>query len=408
MAISFIDTSLPTFELVGQEEIVYDYSKESCEYGDYPDTPARAFRDSDGIVNLISSEPNNYRMIGSSLNTVKRSCDKIMASAKTPEFNAYTYSEWLSAPYTEDGINIYNLVHNEWYAWLVKSECKQLEQSYGWVNAITMAVSNNKGAKYSHPADYRIIIPVVPWNNSFGCTPENMTRYGAMNPTNIVKKDGYYYSLFSSVKDPLGVLKDGTCIMRTQNISSASSWEIWTDAGWDSSETAVCKPLKGLSFGNLSLTFNKYLNKYIMLGMNEFGVYFILSEDLFSWILPTYIYNFSKYPPESYWYPSLLDPSDNSRNFEFTGREAYIYFTKFNGPYGSIDRDLMRQKIRFTLSPLKGDINLDGSVDVLDVQACVNHILGLQNYGSSADVNGDGSTDVLDVQAIVNEILTNG
>jgi len=53
----------------------------------------------------------------------------------------------------------------------------------------------------------------------------------------------------------------------------------------------------------------------------------------------------------------------------------------------------------------KGDVNKDNSVDVLDVQALVNHILGIQDYGSSADVNNDGSVDVLDVQALVNIIL---
>ncbi len=55
--------------------------------------------------------------------------------------------------------------------------------------------------------------------------------------------------------------------------------------------------------------------------------------------------------------------------------------------------------------PLKGDVNQDGSVDILDVQACVNHILGIQTYGTRADINQDGVVNVLDVQAIVNIIL---
>ncbi len=54
---------------------------------------------------------------------------------------------------------------------------------------------------------------------------------------------------------------------------------------------------------------------------------------------------------------------------------------------------------------LTGDVNQDSKVDVLDVQACVNHILAVQDYGSSADVNKDGSVNVLDVQTVVNIIL---
>ncbi len=59
----------------------------------------------------------------------------------------------------------------------------------------------------------------------------------------------------------------------------------------------------------------------------------------------------------------------------------------------------------YVSSSLTGDVNNDGSVNILDVQACVNHILGIQNYGTRADVNGDGSVNVLDVQAVVNIIL---
>lgn len=52
-----------------------------------------------------------------------------------------------------------------------------------------------------------------------------------------------------------------------------------------------------------------------------------------------------------------------------------------------------------------GDINLDGRVDVLDVQLCVNVFLETETDEaliSRADANVDGSVDVLDVQAIVN------
>lgn len=44
-------------------------------------------------------------------------------------------------------------------------------------------------------------------------------------------------------------------------------------------------------------------------------------------------------------------------------------------------------------------------VNTQDIQACVNHFLGAQDYGAKADVNSDGKVDVIDVQAIVNIIL---
>ena len=56
-----------------------------------------------------------------------------------------------------------------------------------------------------------------------------------------------------------------------------------------------------------------------------------------------------------------------------------------------------------------GDINGDGSIDVLDVVNSVNFILGNSNpteqEACAADVNSDGNIDVLDVVTIVNLIL---
>ena len=54
--------------------------------------------------------------------------------------------------------------------------------------------------------------------------------------------------------------------------------------------------------------------------------------------------------------------------------------------------------------PLAGDLNSDGVINIQDVQACVNHILGVQ-LNDNADVNQDGKVDVVDVQSIVNTIL---
>ena len=53
-----------------------------------------------------------------------------------------------------------------------------------------------------------------------------------------------------------------------------------------------------------------------------------------------------------------------------------------------------------------GDVTGDSQVNIQDIQACVNHILGTQDWGALADVNGDEAVNVLDVQAIVNIILS--
>lgn len=60
---------------------------------------------------------------------------------------------------------------------------------------------------------------------------------------------------------------------------------------------------------------------------------------------------------------------------------------------------------------LVGDINLDGKVDVTDVNIAVNIILGkdsADNYDGRADVDNSGNVDVTDVNAVVNIVLGKG
>lgn len=57
---------------------------------------------------------------------------------------------------------------------------------------------------------------------------------------------------------------------------------------------------------------------------------------------------------------------------------------------------------------INGDCNGDGSVDVADIVAVANHILGNTTasfIGTSADVNGDGAIDVADIVSLANLLL---
>ena len=52
-------------------------------------------------------------------------------------------------------------------------------------------------------------------------------------------------------------------------------------------------------------------------------------------------------------------------------------------------------------SPLLGDVNADGEVNALDIQAVINAALGLEIEGI-ADTDGDGKVDAIDVQMVIN------
>ncbi|MFH1440917.1 MAG: dockerin type I domain-containing protein [Candidatus Omnitrophota bacterium] len=76
----------------------------------------------------------------------------------------------------------------------------------------------------------------------------------------------------------------------------------------------------------------------------------------------------------------------------------------------SVDHNGFQSSFRLINLPkyaaaLEGDINKDGEVDSIDLQMCVNIILGIEDFKPEADVNGDTFVDALDLQRIVNSIL---
>jgi len=55
--------------------------------------------------------------------------------------------------------------------------------------------------------------------------------------------------------------------------------------------------------------------------------------------------------------------------------------------------------------PLPGDVNDDGTVNILDIVQLTNMILS-DDYQESADLNGDGIVNVQDIILLVNIILS--
>ena len=52
-----------------------------------------------------------------------------------------------------------------------------------------------------------------------------------------------------------------------------------------------------------------------------------------------------------------------------------------------------------------GDLNNDGTVNILDIILCVNLILST-DFNSNADINADGTVNILDVVNLLNIILS--
>ena len=77
----------------------------------------------------------------------------------------------------------------------------------------------------------------------------------------------------------------------------------------------------------------------------------------------------------------------------------------YKSVYQSADDWKKFKHIEEFVGDIKGDINSDGSVDIADVNLCINTMLGKADQTAAADVSGDGAVDIADVNAVINLML---
>jgi hypothetical protein len=383
----------PNVRQLAPEQTVFDWTTQRCADDHIPDTPARAFKDSNGQVQLITSHYVNRRMIGPTLDTVAVDCTVTMSSHGNADPAAYDDKEWLHSFWTPDGKSIAALVHEEYHGWEHPGMCLFQENPNHpklttvpapprltssdpscWYNAITLATSLDSGRTYTHATPPNQLAASVPYKYALNELP-----YGYFNPSNIIRRpDGYFYSLI--VAQTYGVQQPGVCVMRTRNLVSPISWRAWDGSGYNVKfidpyidpsppEQHVCQPVafNEIELMNSNVTYSSFFGKYLVIGATSlydpgigdyvFGVYYSTSSDLVNWSQRQLVMEAEL--PWSYQcgddnpilYPSALVQTA-SRNFENSGKKVWLYFTRFNNENCvlGLDRDLIRIPIEF-ISP---------------------------------------------------------
>ena len=100
---------------------------------------------------------------------------------------------------------------------------------------------------------------------------------------------------------------------------------------------------------------------------------------------------------------TLITDANSSRFFEVSSNGNIVY----DHTHGGSQMIARAQKYGYDYFQTYelGDANGDGNIDVLDVVATVNIILGFSDFNPAADINQDNIVNVLDVISIVNIIL---
>jgi hypothetical protein len=356
--------------VAGPPETVFDWSRQACDQTDIPDAAARAFRMLSGQVNLVASYQSTRPMVGMSLNAVKHQCGVVMASTLDRRPEQFDDREWLASPYTEDGRTVFALVHDEYQGYRHPGRCESGLYLRCWYNAITLAISTDGGLSFraARPPPHHLVASVpYPYIPDAG-------PYGLFQPSNIVRRqDGYYYALIRAA--PFRDQRAGSCLMRTRTLGDPSSWRAWDGSGFgvefadpylrpQEPRRHVCQPVAPVEIASMSdsLTFNRYLGTYLLVGVAGrrqpgggvvWGIYFSTSDDLVHWTqrklireteLP-WTYQCGDHDPILD--PSILDPSDGTRNFTDAGRAPYLYYVEmhYKKCVQSFDRDLVRVRV---------------------------------------------------------------
>jgi hypothetical protein len=360
-----------TVQVVGKPQPVFDWGSSACETMNYPDLPARAFRDAEGQVQLLISHFDNFRMIGASLEGLTIDCRPVLLSHRYAAPRRFQDREWIASIFTRDGNSVWALLHEEYQGNRHRGRCPSHRYFPCWYNAVTLAHSSDGGRTYTEARPPRNLVASAPYRYRPGRGP-----VGAFTPSNIVTgPDGAYYALVR-VRGP--GIRRGDCLLRTQTVGRPKSWRAWDGLDFSGRfgdpyrspprHRFPCAPVGRGRIAEMteSLTYNTALGSYLLVGLappgagslgpKARGIYFATSKDLVHWSERRLItravttHNYRCGGPSPLAYPSVIDPESASRTFVTSGSHPYLYYTqlRYQDCRQTADRDLMRVPLRVT------------------------------------------------------------
>lgn len=360
--------------ITGPKETVFDYNTMRCNDLDYPDGVVQPFRDSIGRLQLLT---HDRRMIGTDFNNLVSDCAQgpIVASPLDPNLAHFNYLNWLTSVYTENGRDVYGLIHTEWHGWEIPGACPAgAGKRRCGVTAITFAVSHDNGDTYVEPASPGNLVATAPPRPAVDDFRTGLTAHSAP-----IKKGNYWYIL--ALPNANDDQETGACLLRSPDITDPSSWRAWDGASFSvrsenpyyqslsPTRTHTCEPVDYDHIQSMtrSLTYNTYLGKYVLSGTAAKydpsrgqlvdGFYYSLSDDLIHWSMRQLLLEIPSLGthvcggPDVGSYPSLIDHDSTDRNFRTGDATMYLYYIEmhFNAACQlTLDRDIVRVPIQFT------------------------------------------------------------
>ena len=370
MAASASAQQLPALQarVTATIETVYNPATQACAPVDLPDINPRAFRAADNSVVMFALHFVARTLRGPDLGHVKIDCNVALNSTEDADPARYDGRRYITAVWSPDGTQVSALIHNEYHGDHHAGRCTFKTDLACWYNTI-LAFQSSDGATSFVPSS-PLVVAAAPFKQDVG----QGRHRGFFNPSNMFGKDGFVYALTSTTG--WDGQQPGPCLIRNANPLNSAGWR-----GWDGQSFSVrwddpygsnarlptpCAPLAPFGYAVGSVTRHRSSGQFVALWdapridgkFPVAGFYVATSRDLLNWSAPGLLMatptlhepcgrNNANRDGIVTAYPALLDDHAQGRNFDDTGDEAWLYYTrvKNNGCIPGAQRLLVRQKV---------------------------------------------------------------
>lgn len=352
-------------EITGSALPAIGGARPGCDANDIPDAPARAVRLTTNEVQLYAASSQNRAAAGPDLLHLLHRCSVVLAGDGNDDPAAYNDRAWLASTWTTDGKTVWAVVHNEFHGHRRPALCSTGRYMDCWFNALTAAVSRDGGQTFQRVPG-RALVAALPYRYD----QVERGHHGYFSPSNIVTLSGAQHMLMFATR--AGAQRPGSCLLRTMDIGTPEAWRGWDGTAFSvkfidpyttpaSPERHVCAPvgLNGLRWPVTSLVRHGPTGLFIALmldGARGGGVHYATSLDLLRWSNPALLLPgigpgaWTCDDPQPLFYPSMLDPTSQDRNFETVGPSPVLFATRFNVKDCRIgmDRELVRWSLHIS------------------------------------------------------------
>jgi hypothetical protein len=391
------DADVSRIVVSGTPVKVFDHATDQQENDNVPDAQVTAWREADGVVNLMIPDTEAYRMRGPDLAHLRIDPHKIFSStvsASDVRESAHDYSHWFMGPYSFDGRTFYTLAHSEWYACLLDDECERPTSNgipariNGWVNSLDSFVSADGGATWRRNdvgGSHVVGSPGHRWTGSAAFGRKVFLRAfnhsGLFQPTRVVREGNYFYAIafylhrdFARIaatgQDAAPVDAAGYVLFRTTDLTDPHDWQVWSGgarfARWGSGNPDVFLPRRHgapLNAAPPQIIYDTHVHRYVLIhtlygGRNP--VYYMTTKTLANpaWSDARPISGTAELRTDVAGevrgfndanFPSIIDPGSLGFNFEFTEGKPWLFFVTAARGEGDVDlaRDVYRVELSF-------------------------------------------------------------